>query len=69
MASFGRFSEDWTSEFQIFDDPLSGQRELFANNIANRAIGNLAGSLRIDIDANRIRDADRVSQLDFATFG
>ncbi len=50
----------------MLDDPGGCQREVAADQLSDRTVGDSARPLRIDVDAHRLGDADGVGKLDLA---
>ena len=58
-----------TAQVEVLDNAARAQREEFANDGAEFLVADLAGPLRIDVNADGIGDADGVGDLDFAAVG
>src|SRR5690349_14783141 len=69
MAAGGRLAIDGTAEIQVLDDPAGSQREGLADQIANLLVVDLARAKGIDVDAHRLRNADRIRELHLAPIG
>src|SRR5438045_4551305 len=64
-----RLAINRATQLERLDDPLGRELEMRPDKIRNNCRVNFAGAERIDMYADRLCDADRVSQLQLATVG
>jgi len=69
VTTGSRLAIDRATEVEVLDDAAWGQREDLANEVANLAVGNLAGAEGINVNADRFANADGVGELYFALLG
>src|SRR3546814_5045727 len=56
-------------QVEHLDDAVRAQVEVFADQLLDHVVADLAGAERGDRDAGRLGHADGVAHLDFATIG
>src|SRR5262249_12411678 len=66
MAAAGGLAVDRATEVEVPDDSRWRQREDFPDQLGDLGVGNLAGLERVDVDAHRLGNADRIRELDLA---
>ena len=57
---------DRPAQVEVLDDPARREREVLADQALDLAVGNGAGAVGVDVDADRLGDADGVGELDLA---
>src|SRR5215472_16864163 len=57
------------AEIQVLNDSFGSQREVGTNEFGHLLFRNYAGAKGVDHDRDRIRDADRISELNFGALG
>src|SRR6266571_4328796 len=68
MSVAGGLLINRSSEIERFDDAARCELEVFTDEFRNLVLGDSSGAERVDIDRNRIGDADGVRELDFDAF-
>ena len=69
VAAAGGLAVDRPAQVEVLDDPRGVQRERLADQAGDLGVGDLAGAEGVDVDADRLGDADGVGELDLALLG
>ena len=69
MAAAGGLAVDRPAQVEVLDDARRGQREVLADQLGDLRVGDLAGAVGVDVDADRLGDADGVGELHLAALG
>ena len=69
MAAAGGFAVDRPTQVEVLDDPGRGQREELSDQVGDLGVGDLAGAEGVDVDADRLGNADGVGELNLASLG
>ena len=59
---------NWAPQLQITDDRARAQVEMLKNQLRNLLVRDTPGAKGFTIDAQRVRDTNRISHLDFTAF-